>query len=302
MDARYHAMTTLARQQHGALSTAQLETIGVHRRLRSSWTAQGLLEPRGSNSWILVGQSPTWRRDVWCGQTDVVGVGFVAGRSSARLHRLDGFTSDRVELLVTRAARGRRTPFDLRSTRDPLTIADTVVVDGIRCLSPERTILTSALFDFSRSEVENAIDSAIRLRLVSEQRLRTRAVAGYRHHVNGSRVLLDALVDSGGESRLERWFLKILRNGGLPRPMTQRVFRADGHTVARVDAWFPGDLVVEVEGHGTHSSRRQRQHDEERRSALMLRGCTVIVFTYLDVTQRPGWVASQVRTFLAVAA
>ena len=34
--------------------------------------------------------------------------------------------------------------------------------------------------------------------------------------------------------------------------------------IARVDAYFPGGLVVEVSGHGTHASRRQRQIDAQR--------------------------------------
>jgi hypothetical protein len=158
------------------------------------------------------------------------------------------------------------------------------------------------LFGFSRPEIENAIDSAIRLRLVHEQRLRTRVMRDHRSGINGSRTLLDALVDAGGESRLERWFLKLCREGGIARPITQKVYRNGTNMVARVDAEFPGDLVVEVAGHGTHSSRQQIQSDEQRRTELTLRGKRVITFTYDDVRYRPTWVAAQVRTALGRAA
>ena len=145
-------------------------------------------------------------------------------------------------------------------------------MQGFRCLTAERLILESPQFGFTRAETENAIDSAIRLRLVAEQRLRTRVIREYRPNVNGSRLLFDALVDTGGESRLERWFLRLVREAGIDRPILQKTFRDGTRTIARVDAYFPGGLVVEVSGHGTHASRRQRQSDAQRRTELTLRG------------------------------
>jgi len=82
----------------------------------------------------------------------------------------------------------------------------------------------------------------------------------------------------------------------------QKTFRADGRTVARVDAFFPGDLVVEVSGHGTHATRRQRQVDAQRHTELTLRGFRVITFTYEDVRDRPWWVIARIREALAMAA
>ena len=117
--------------------------------------------------------------------------------------------------------------------------------------------------------------------------------------MNGSRQLLDALVDSGGESRLERWFLQIVRQAGIKRPKLQKTFREGTRTIARVDAYFPGGLVVEVSGHGTHASRRQLQRDAQRRTELTLRGLRVITFTYDDVRDRPAWVITQLREALA---
>ena len=122
-----------------------------------------------------------------------------------------------------------------------LTKADIVTVHGFRCLTAERLILESPIFGFSRAETENAIDSAIRLRPVAEQRLRTRAIREHCSGVNGSRGLLDALVDAGGESRLERWFLNLVRQAGISRPTLQKSYRDGSRVVARVDAYFAGD-------------------------------------------------------------
>jgi hypothetical protein len=190
----------------------------------------------------------------------------------------------------------------VRSTTRPLTKADTVIVHGFRCLTAERLIVESPLFGFNTAETENAIDSAIRLRLVAEQRLRTSVIHHHHGGVNGSRMLLDALVDSGGESRLERWFLALVRQSGIARPMLQKTYRDGSRTIARVDAYFPGGVVVEVSGHGTHSSRRQCRSDAQRRTELTLRGLTVLTFTYEDVRDRPHWVIAQLRKALAMTA
>ena len=76
--------------------------------------------------------------------------------------------------------------------------------------------------------------------------------------------------------------------------------RAAGGFAARLDASCPGRLVVELEGHCTHSSRRQRQHDEARRTELTLLGHLVLVFTYNDVRDRPDWTLDKLRRALAV--
>jgi very-short-patch-repair endonuclease len=84
--------------------------------------------------------------------------------------------------------------------------------------------------------------------------------------------------------------------------MTQRVFRDQHRTIARVDCIFPGNLVVEVAGHGTHASRRQRQIDAQRHTELTLLGMRVLTFTYEDVRDRPAWVASRIAAALQAAA
>jgi very-short-patch-repair endonuclease len=115
-------------------------------------------------------------------------------------------------------------------------------------------------------------------------------------------LLREALVDAGGESALERRFLRILREARIARPMTQRVFSDGSRTVARVDAFFPHGLVVEVAGHGTHAGRRHRQQDAQRHTELTARGLAVLTFTYEDVFDRPEWVVRHIVATLRLAA
>jgi hypothetical protein len=302
MNDRYRLIAALAATQHSVVSAAQLLAHGVDPSMRRKWERAGIIDRLGPRSFAMAGSMPSFERSVAAGLADLAGFGVAAGRCGARLHGLDGFTGCSTEFLVPRAHRGYSTEGLVCSVRLPLTMADILNVQGFRCLTAERLILESPVFGFSQAETENAIDSAIRVRSVAEQRLRTRAIRDHRAGVNGSRMLIDALVDSGGESRLERWFLGLVRKAGIPRPMLQKIYRDEARTIARVDAYFPGGLVVEVAGHGTHGSRRQRQVDEQRRTELTLRGLRVVTFTYEDVRDRPDWVIGRLREALAMAA
>jgi hypothetical protein len=302
MDDRFRTIAALAATQHTVVSTAQLQAHGIDTSTRSKWERRGLLDRIGPRSWAIAGSPNTFDRAIAAGLADLDGFGVAAGRAGARLYGLDGFDAFSAEFLVSRDHRRYSTNGTVRSTRRPLDKADIVTVRGFRCLTAERLILESPQFLFTRAETENAIDSAIRLRLVAEQRLRTRVIREYRPSVNGSRMLVDALVDTGGESRLERWFLRLVREAGIIRPILQKTYRDGSRIVARVDAYFAGGLVVEVSGHGTHASRRQRQIDAQRRTELTLRGLHVVTFTYEDVRDRPAWVIGRLREALAMSA
>jgi len=302
MDQRYAASASIASTQFGAITIPQLEVLGVDNSLRYQWAKRGLIDKLGRRSYAVVGSPDTWQRSAWAAMMDVEGSGYVGGRTAARLNGLDGFAGDEIETLVRRSKRAVRSPFVVRSTALELSLEDTITIDGIRCLTAERLILDSPLFGFTKEETENAIDSSIRLRLVSEQRLRTKVIDRHRRGINGGKVLLDALVDTGGASRLERWFLRIVRRFGLPRPQLQRVWRDGERVIARVDAYFGAGLIVEVAGHGTHAGRRDRQRDEQRRTELTLLGNRVITFTYDDVRGRPDWVGERLLQAIGMTA
>lgn len=91
---------------------------------------------------------------------------------------------------------------------------------------------------------------------------------------------------------LERRFLALTREAGLPRPTTQVIHRRDGQTFARVDFLFePYGLVVEVSGRKGHSSPAERARDAQRRNELQDVGRKVFEYTWEDVTRRPAFVA-----------
>jgi hypothetical protein len=131
--------------------------------------------------------------------------------------------------------------------------------------------------------------------LAGEKRLYQRIIDDLPANARHRQQLIDALTDSGGESALERRFLALVRRAGLPRPRLQRTYRAGTRTMARIDAEFADGLIVELAGHGTHSTRTQRQRDAQRQTELTLLNKRVITFTYDDVFGRPLWMLDVLR-------
>jgi very-short-patch-repair endonuclease len=111
-------------------------------------------------------------------------------------------------------------------------------------------------------------------------------------------MLLKALLlDSGGESYLERRFLRLLRRAGLQRPTCQVVHRYD--RVIRVDFQFPNtNVIVEVSGRLGHTSDGARQRDARRRNALQRAGWLVLEFTTADVLDDVPYVVTTLRESL----
>ena len=295
MDERFAKLAAAAAEWHGVFTTSMAQQLGVSNRLRNAWIAAGWIERLGTRTFRFAGSPLTWSMTLAAALGDLGPSCAVSGRSVAVLHHLDGFGGQPVEILVPRSSRNRHHSAITRSSSRPLIAGDVVTIDGIRCVTAERLILDSCLFQFTEREIHNAIDSAIRMRLVSERRLRQRIVDDLASNAWHRRTLIDAMVDSGGESSLERRFLAIVRRAGLPRPRLQHIYRVGTRTIARVDAEFAGGLVVEVAGHGTHATRIQRQRDAQRQTELTLRNKRVLTFTYDDVYGRPQWVLDMLR-------
>ena len=98
---------------------------------------------------------------------------------------------------------------------------------------------------------------------------------------------------------LEQAAIRHIVAAGLPAPRVQVDQRKVGGGIARVDLfWDDAKLVVELAGHGTHSTRRQRQADAERSAWLGLGGWQVVAFTYEDVVERPDYVVDMIRVYL----
>lgn len=170
--------------------------------------------------------------------------------------------------------------------------------DGVRVHTVTRVIIELAATGESARRIEAAIDSGVRHRLTSVPTLRRRiSEAGGRGRA-GIPLLRELMLDSGGESALERRFLRVARNAGLPRPRVQVPSTRDTGHVMRLDFVFPGGLVVEVSGRVGHASDTDRQKDARRRNALARAGVPSLEFTTADVMDDPDYVVGTIRALL----
>jgi Protein of unknown function (DUF559) len=216
------------------------------------------------------------------------------------LHKLAGFEPGPISIMVPRRRKDRsKVPGHLRSTRQ-LSPSDAAFVDGFRCTSATRTVIDLAANGHSPVRLGNAIDSAVHLGLTSPEYLGRSLDRLGRRGRPGVRVLDELLLDSGGHSYLERRFLRMIRESGLPRPGCQVTHHDDGKVVARVDfEWTSQRVVVEVNGRFGHSSRAEQTKDARRRNALQQAGFIVVEFTTTMVVGDPGYVLRTVRESLA---
>lgn len=312
-------LAELAALQGGNASLVQLRRLGftrsqiAHRRATGSWQIAGPGVVR------LAGSPVDWQSRLIAAALAVGERAVISRASAARLHRLDGFEADEViELtapygtfrspngLVVHRTRDLPT-VDIATVRRPLPAAirndrrlrALGLLTDFRSTSASRTIIDlAAAVDAER--LGRAIDSAARLGLSSPAYLSRRLADLRTPGRNGVRLLDEVMLDSGGHSWLERRFLRLMREAGLPRPACQVVHSRAGTFVARVDFDYrPRPLVVEVAGRRGHTSDADRARDARRRNELAALGVKVIEFITTQVVGDPGYVVTTVAERLA---
>ena len=283
----------LASGQDGVVSIADLRSVGLsdrqlRRRIDAGWLVA--IAPR---VYRIAGSPDTHRQQLRTGLLSLGERSWVSYEAAAALHGLDR-SNDTVEFTIVRGRHPACLAWPVHTTAF-MAPTDVVTVDGLRVMSATRTIIDLAHSRAHRSRVEAALDSAVRLGLshpvVLAERLATVRGSGRW----GCRLIDRILPDAGGHSPLERSFLRIVREAGLPRPTTQAVQRsATGEHVARVDFLFAAHrLVVEVTGRLGHVSDAERARDAQRRNELQDLGFTVIEYTSTWMRDRPTQVRNE---------
>lgn len=300
------AIAERSRKLLGLVTTAHLDGLGVTRQQRRTLVARGVLVPVHRGVWRHAAHPTSWRQAVLAAVLAAGPDAVASHRTAAALWRFDGFDQPGawpVEVTVPRA-RQRRPPAEIVVHR--ATSLDRSDVDGrpgIRRTSAARTLCDVAP-GLSTAQLEATFDHAVRRGLIWPPHLRWRLDELRRRGRTGPAAVADLLDRTEGRPRGESWLeqegVRIIAEAGLPTPRCQVKLRRAGGGVARVDLlWDRGRLVAELDGHASHSTRRQRQAGAERAARLELSGWRVLTFTYEDVTERPGYVVATIRAHLA---
>ena len=193
--------------------------------------------------------------------------------------------------------KGRRAQRSFVTHRTELAVVDQTIRDGIPVTSLPRTILDVAVGAQPKTVaryIERADEStAFDLREMRELLDRSNG------HQGAARVsaTLDAYFSERQFTRsdLERRFLALVRDAGLPEP-------AMNHFVAghEIDAyWEDGRFGVEIDVYATHGSRVSFEADRTRDDELLLAGVETIRVTGVRLDREPAAVVDSVRRHLA---
>jgi very-short-patch-repair endonuclease len=290
-------------KRHGVFSYGEAVRMGITKRMVTRRLASRRWERLHPGVYRLAGAPETWHQQVLAACLAAGTVAAASHRAAAPLWRLAGFDSGWIEVTVPRGRRPR--PRGVTIHQLPLPPVDLIVVDAIPTTTPTRTLLDIAGVAPAEA-VEEALDDALRRKLVSLPRLRWRLDGlGRRPGAAMMRRLLAERADptAATQSVLETRLLRVLRQNRLPIPIPQHEIRDRGHLIAVVDFAYPDVvLAIEADGYRWHSSRDQWQRDLARRSELARLGWRVIHVTADDLRRRPDHVARTVADALNRAA
>ena len=123
-----------------------------------------------------------------------------------------------------------------------------------------------------------------------------------RAHPGSSRLRAALAVDGLGldraKSELERQFLRLARETGLPTPAINAWMPIAGEEIQCDFVWHRERLVVEVDGWETHRTRKAFRGDRRRDRLLRRDGWNVMRLTGDDLARDAGAIVDDIRAIL----
>jgi very-short-patch-repair endonuclease len=298
------AIAERAAPQLGLITTCDLDRLGFTSRQIDRFLTGGMLRRVGRGVHALAG-APSSPHQRLLAATMLAGDGAVASHlAAAWVWGFDGIRPDGIELSVPRERNPRTRLARIHRVGDLLPV-DTTIRGPQRITTPARTLLDIAPV-VSAPVLEEAFDGARRRGQIYLPFLEWR-LDELRRQGRAGVAALEALLrrehtSERAESWLESAFLRIIRDAFLPPPRVQvtKVLASTSRRL-RLDAFYDDHrLVAEVNGHGSHATRRQRQSDAERSARLAAMGLRVVDFTYEDVQERPTHITGILGTLLGL--
>lgn len=284
----------LAARQHGVLSRRQLLELGFSRRAIEHRLDSGRLH-RVRPGIYAVGRPSLSQHGRWMAAVLAAGEGAVLSHSSAAALWRIGFEPRAVIELSASSSSDRRRP-GLRIHRRPsLRSREVTSCHGIPVTTPVQTLIDLALRLDGR-QIERAVNEADKYDLAHPPELREALeLRAGEQGVARLREVLDRRTFRLTKAELERRFLSLAREAGLPNPLTGawvNGFEVDFH-------WPDLGLVVETDGLRYHRTPAEQARDRLRDQAHTAAGLTQLRFTHEQVRYEPAHVLSVLRATAA---
>jgi hypothetical protein len=287
----------LAARQHGVVSRKQLLALGSSRD-EIQWRVEVRRLRRVHTGVYAIGHRLTV-------EGHFIAAVLACGDGAVTSHRAAGAMWDitpavagPVDVTVLRGGAGRRAGIAIHATRS-LSPAEVATRNGVPCTSWARTVVDLACV-LSKPRLERALEQSEILRLFDLGALNEALARAYGRRGTGAlRRLAGELDDLPPRTRseLERRFLDVVKQGGLPRPVVNATVA--GH---EVDFHWPTErVVIETDGRATHDTQIAFERDRSRDLDLELAGWHVIRISWRQLLEQPDLVIAAVRKRLRAA-
>jgi very-short-patch-repair endonuclease len=285
----HSSVWTLARKQHGVVSRAQLFELGFHRQAIAHRVARGRLHPvyRGV---YAVGRPELTQFGRWMAALLAVGPEAVLSHTSAAA--LWGIAKQKGNAIHVSVPAHLRRGSSRGITVHRRKELNATTHRRIPATTPADTLVDVAT-QTTHDALEQAINDADKLDLLDPETLREAVDGDRRPGAGAVRAVLDRYART--DSPLERDFLRLARNAGLPDPETQAKFGPH-----RVDFFWPAlNLVVEADSLRYHRTAAQQAKDRVRDQDHLVAGRRSLRFTWAQVRFDPARVEAVLRAAAA---
>jgi very-short-patch-repair endonuclease/predicted transcriptional regulator of viral defense system len=294
---RPEALAALAARQHGVVATWQLRELGFSRGAIAHLVAAERLH-RLYRGVYAVGHTALHPHGRLMAATLACGPDAVLShRDAAAVWGLRPSARPATDVTVPGLSRHGQRGITIHRTRS-LPQDERAVRDGLPVTTVARTLLDLAEV-IDRHQVRRAFEEAERLRLFDLRALKELA---RRHHGRRGLAVVNELLAEAVEppvtrSELERRFLELCHEAGLPAPQVNT--QVAGFEVDM--AWPEARLVVELDGHEFHRTRAAFERDRARDAALQVAGHRVLRVTNRRMARERTAVVHAVRTLIAAS-
>ena len=288
--ARSKGLWDLVASQHGVVSRSQLLAAGMSAKAINHRITTGRLHPvfRGV---YAVGRPDLTKHGGWMAAVLACGPGAVLSHRTGAAH-LGIWQWNASDVEITLPASSDRRPAGVLVYRRSLDLSELIVHERIPVTCPLRMLLDLAVL-LRPQQTAAALNEAVKRDLLDLEQAREQieTFAGTRG-VRPLRELIDRHTFRLTDSELERVFLRLVRQAGLPLPETGR------HILGfKIDFFWPAlGLIVETDGLRYHRTPEQQAHDRLRDQRLVGAGLTVLRFTHHQVRHQPAHVVTTLKS------
>jgi hypothetical protein len=292
----HEALAELATRQHGTVAHRQLRELGYSTGAVRKAVLAGRLHRLHRGAFAVGHRRLTWQGRCMAAVLACGPHALLSHGSAAHAWGLAPATSAQKDVTLPHGV-GRHPGIRLHRCRT-LTEDDRSLLDAIPLTSASRTLLDLAAAA-APGRVDRALEQAERLELFDLVAVESLLARCGRHPGAGRLRRALALYKPlpFTRSELERRFLRLVEEAGLPAPVANSLvagYEVDMH-------WASRRLVVELDGFEHHRTRAAFERDRRRDEDLKLAGFEVVRLTARRIADDPQGVAARLAALLTAA-